>query len=319
MKLRAYVLSKAVTLCVLSVAAVLWGLFAYLTGAHPVLLWGSEIVFVVTVVLRYTLGYLLTRAKLQKLQRQADNLSEKYLLGELLPVPYDAVERAYFTVMKEISRAAVGEIEKAGREKEDYFAAVEKWIHEIKTPLTACSLICDNGGDPVKLRRELKKADNCTDVILQYARLRSAENDTHIANVRIADVINNAVKGQHELLTAAKIGVSVDGDFGVYTDAKAFGFIIKQLLINCAKYCPSCHIAVTAQAGRVTVADNGPGIAAHELPRITERGYTGGGHCAGTGMGLYIVSELCKRLDITLTVQSRPGEGTQFTFTFPAA
>ncbi|HBV52829.1 MAG TPA: sensor histidine kinase, partial [Clostridiales bacterium] len=73
------------------------------------------------------------------------------------------------------------------------------------------------------------------------------------------------------------------------TDAKALCFIIKQLLINAAKYCPGCKIEITAEHGRITVRDNGVGIPSHELRRVTERGFTGSaGRRQGgsTGMGL---------------------------------
>ncbi len=318
MKMRDYFSSKAVSLCFCGIAALCWGAFAYIAGASPVLLWGSEIIYVAAVILRYSAGYAATNARLKKLKRNKDELSEKYLLGELMEKPHDAVAREYYYVMKEVSRSAIGEAERAAREKEEYFEYVEKWIHEIKTPFTACSLICDNGADEVKLRRELKRADNLTDSVLQYARLRGAEQDTVISRVSVADIIAEAVKSQRELLVAAKISVTAQGDFPVCTDAKAVSFILRQLLINCAKYCYGCGVKITADNGILTVADNGPGIAEHELPRIFNRGFTGEyGRKAGTGMGLYIAAELCKRLDIEYGAKSEQGKGTVFTFSFP--
>lgn len=138
-----------------------------------------------------------------------------------------------------LPRSAVGVAEGAIREKDEYCDYVESWIHEIKTPLTACSLILANGGDGRKLKTELKRADNLTENILYYARMRSAEKDTQIKKVRVSDVIDEAIKSQMELLIAAKISVETLGDFEVYTDSKALCFILKQLLINCAKYCPA--------------------------------------------------------------------------------
>ena len=149
--------------------------------------------------------------------------------------------------MKEVSRSAIGAAENAVREKEEYCEYVESWIHEIKTPLTACSLILANGGDPAKLKRELKRADNLTETILYYARLRSPEKDTSIAAVSAAAVVAEAVKSQRELLVAAKIGVETTGDFSVYTDGKSLCFILKQLLINCAKYCRGCRVKISAK------------------------------------------------------------------------
>ena len=52
-----------------------------------------------------------------------------------------------------------------------------------------------------------------------------------------------------ELLIAAGISVEIEGDFTVYTDGKTLAFILKQLLINCAKYCTGCHIVITAEKG----------------------------------------------------------------------
>lgn len=68
--------------------------------------------------------------------------------------------------------------------------------------------------------------------------------------------------------------------------------------------------------------DNGPGIPAHELNRVTERGFTGtAGRNRGqsTGMGLYIVSELCKILNIGLEISSEEHCFTRFIFHFPSS
>lgn len=65
---------------------------------------------------------------------------------------------------------------------------------------------------------------------------------------------------------------------------------------------------------------NGPGIPAHELRRVTERGFTGSaGRARGesTGMGLYIVSKLCEALNISLEISSEEGRFTRFSFRFP--
>ena len=124
-----------------------------------------------------------------------------------------------------------------------------------------------------------------------------------------------------ELLITADIGVSVDGEAAVYTDAKLLVFILKQLLINCAKYCPGCQIHIVLKTDCLIFEDNGPGIPAHELTRVTERGFTGSAgrnHSGSTGMGLYIVSELCKKLNIGLELASQEQRFTRFTFRFSA-
>ena len=318
MSFKEYLASKAAGLCLCAVACILWGIFSFFAGAGGVLLWGSELFFVLFAAVWLSVGYFGARKRLKRLEKIKDGLEEKYLLGELLPRPQDAVEREYFEAMGEVSRAAIGAAENARREKEEYCEYVESWIHEIKTPLTACSLILDNGGDASKLKRELKRADNLTETILYYARLRSSEKDRRIGETSAAALVAEAIQSQRELLVAAKIGVEASGDFFVHTDGKSVCFILKQLLINCAKYCRGCRVRISAENGRISVEDDGPGIPAHELPRVTERGFTGaGGRSAdGTGMGLYIVSELCKKLEIELEIDSALGKGTRFSLIF---
>lgn len=75
---------------------------------------------------------------------------------------------------------------------------------------------------------------------------------------------------------------------------------------------------ITAEDGCISVSDNGSGIPSHELRRVTSRGFTGanGKSAGGTGMGLYIVSELCKKLEIELEIFSEVGKGTKFVLRF---
>lgn len=256
------------------------------------------------------------------LQNRLDTMSEKYLIGETLTRPRDAVALQYYLLMQEISRSAIGAVEKARTEQQNYCEYVEQWVHEMKTPLTACSLILTNGGESFKLRRELRRADNLTETILTYARMRTAEKDTQISLVDLRAVCDQAVREEMELLIAAGICVLIEGYSQVYTDPKLLVFILKQLLINCAKYCPNCRIQMELSENRLILEDNGPGIPAHELRRVTERGFTGSlGRSRGesTGMGLYIVSQLCRNLNIRMELTSEEGLYTRFVFQFPAS
>ncbi len=319
MSLRNYIGSKAITLCFIAIGALILAGFMALCGVKNELILLSELLLFLITLLWLFFSYYFEVKKVKKLKALADGVEEKYLIGETMKKPKGLLEREYYEIMKTISRSAIGVAEQALRDKEDYCAYVESWIHEIKTPLTACSLILANGADTRKLRRELKNADNLTENILYYARMRGAQKDLKIRQVNVRKVMDEAVSSQMELLTAAKIGVNVEGYFIVYTDDKSLLFILKQLLINCAKYCGGCHIEMTAKDGRISVKDNGIGIPSYEIKRVTERGFTGtNGRRLGnsTGMGLYIVSELCKNLEIGLTIESEQGVYTQITLSF---
>lgn len=334
--------SKAVALCFLGMGGLCIGMILAVAGTERALIGLLAAAYVTVILLWVLVSGFLERRRMAELERLLESLPERHLLGEVLPKPVNSLEKRYFRIMKELSRACLGIAEQERREKEAYCDYVESWIHEMKTPLTACSLILDNGGDGRKLRRELKRADNLTESILYYARLRTAQKDIKIREFSVAAVVDEAVKSQMELLIGAKIRVETEGDFRVSSDGKSLCFILKQMLINCAKYCPGCQVRISAKEGEVSVRDDGPGIPAHELRRVTERGFTGSrgrsrvridpardgtealsgsrdfgdNASGGTGMGLYIAKELCRRLGITMTVESEEGEYTCITLSY---
>ncbi len=320
MSLWRYVCAKAVPLCAAAMASLYLMLVCWFCAIPAslslILLLSGALVLLACVLV----GWRRTDRRLRALRRRLDALPERYLIGETLQRPRDAVELEYYLLMKEISRSAIGAVEQARSEMEDYCDYVERWVHEIKTPLTACSLILANGRDSSKLRQELRRADNLSETILTYAKLRTAEKDTQIALADLRATCDQAIREEMELLIAADISVSIDGAAEVYTDAKRVVFILKQLLINCAKYCPGCRIQIELEPGCLIFEDDGPGIPAHERTRVTERGFTGSAgrkHGGSTGMGLYIVSKLCEALNISLEIASEEGCFTRFSFRFP--
>lgn len=316
-----YIQSKSISLCLAGIAIFYLTLVVWLCGLPFSLLFILLISGLSILLFCMLFSWKRAERRIQILKSRLETIKEKYLIGETLPRPRDSVELQYFLLMQEISRSAIGAVEQAREEKQDYYDYMESWVHEIKTPLTACSLILANGGNPSKLRRELKRADNLTETILTYAKLRTVEKDTQISLVDLRIVCDQAVREEMELLINAGIAVFISGEGHVYTDSKLLVFILKQLLINCAKYCPDCQIHIELEENSFSFEDNGPGIPSYELHRVTERGFSGAaGRKQGqsTGMGLYIVSQLCRSLNIQMEITSLEGTFTRFTFRFSA-
>jgi two-component system phosphate regulon sensor histidine kinase PhoR len=71
----------------------------------------------------------------------------------------------------------------------------------------------------------------------------------------------------------------------------------------------------------VSVTDEGPGIPAEHIPRLTERFYrvdsARSRELGGTGLGLAIVKHIVNRHRGTLTVASKEGAGSTFSVSFP--
>ena len=66
--------------------------------------------------------------------------------------------------------------------------------------------------------------------------------------------------------------------------------------------------------------DNGPGIEAHHIDKLTERFYrvdsTESRESRGTGLGLSIVNEIVQKHGASLKIESQPNIGSKFSIIF---
>ena len=91
---------------------------------------------------------------------------------------------------------------------------------------------------------------------------------------------------------------------------------VEQVLSNAVKYAPGGHVKIFARDTWLVIEDDGIGVAQEDLPRIFEKGFTGGNgrlEKRSTGIGLYLCREICRRLGHTITAASETGRGTRIT------
>lgn len=318
--MKLFLLDRIITIGFLLLSFIFMLLFLALLNIPFVTILSIAMIFVSLCIGWLAVSFFVMKRRRNRISSLLQQMEAPYLIGALLPKPSSFIEQQYVEMMRIVSQDAIYRVEQANREAREYKEFVEQWIHELKTPLTAMSLILANNPDTRKLRRELKRLDNLTDHVLHFARLQSIEKDKQFSKFPLAPLLNQAVKNQMDLLIAAKIEVSIEGDATIYNDQKTLQFIVNQFLINSAKYCPGSKVSMRMDENTFTYEDNGIGIPKHELPRIFERGFTGAnGRTLGTstGMGLYIVATLCKELHIQLDVDSQIEQFTRFTLTFP--
>ena len=118
------------------------------------------------------------------------------------------------------------------------------------------------------------------------------------------------------------------GEFIMDFDADKFMQIVSNLLSNALKFTPkdgkvelSTENLPSQHSFSIRVKDNGPGIAAEHLPQIFDRFYRIENPLlqsqSGSGLGLALTRELITLMNGTVSVESEPGAGTQFTITLP--
>lgn len=202
------------------------------------------------------------------------------------------------------------------------------WIHEIKTPLTAMKLIIDrtqNHQLKSELMYEWLRIYYLLDQQLHQKRIPFIENDLFIEKVELEPLIYSEIHTLRSWCLKKKIGFEVVLDSPhVLTDAKWLSFILRQLLTNAVKYSHedsdiALHSSQHMGQTTLTLSDQGRGIAARDLPRIFEKGFTSTGNPDqhATGMGLYLAKKASVPLQLHLSVQSTVGTGTIVTITFP--
>ena len=269
---------------------------------------------------------------------QAD---QKYLLGELMPQSFRLEDNLYQDMIRRSNKSVIEKIRSIEDARQEYREYIESWVHEIKAPIANIALLCENqknmtafsspqapqktesahtafpnitGSETIRrILRENRKTENYVDMALFYARSDEVYKDYIIKETSLQKTAEEVLQKNKYSFIQCHIQAEVNCKDTVYTDTKWIAFILDQLVLNAVKYRrdtePQIRIFTkkTSQGVRLTVADNGLGIPAEELPRIFDKGFTGSnGRARGrsTGMGLYLCRKLCAKLGIQIHAES---------------
>ena len=200
------------------------------------------------------------------------------------------------------------------KEREDY---IRLWSHEIKTPLTRMKLMLDDNhqNSNNKLQKQVRIIQSQLDLLLTYERIKSFNSDIHFKEVNLREECNHCLKNLMEMAIDKNLIVQNNLPNVTYlTDEKWLKIVIEQLLMNAIKYSnDNGQIKIELQKNVLKISDNGIGIYAEDLPEIFKAGYIGKNtrqNENASGLGLYIVNQICQKLNIGINVQSVENHGT---------
>lgn len=270
--------------------------------------------------------YHVQKRYLNQLLDMTEQLEERYLIPEIMTIPEKADEQVFYQIMKMAEKSMLEKIGAIQNERKEYKEYIEQWIHEVKTPITAMKLLCENNRSSFarEILAELENINQYTDQALYYARSEHTEKDYSVRETDLCDVVHSAIADNKYLLRQNNMTITIDDiETKVYTDDKWVRFILNQIIGNAIKYRteqPVLHFsAIKTNDGIVlSVSDNGIGIPQSDLPRIFEKGFTGRNGRIGknsTGIGLYLCKRLSDKLGIGLTVHSE-NKGTAIMLSF---
>lgn len=301
-------------------------LFLTATGSDIQGIFFISAIWIVILISYLMITCFMRKKYLDKLLLMAEKLDERYLLPEIMTMPENAEEQIFYQIMKMAEKSMLEKIDEVQRERKEYKEYIEQWIHEVKTPITAMKLLCENNHFDFTrdMLVELERIHRFTEQALYYARSEHTEKDYSIREIQLSDVVHGAIADSKYLLRQNHVLLTVDNiENAVYTDDKWVRFILNQIISNVVKYCtkqPALHFFTAAKDDKVLlfIEDNGIGIPSSDLPRIFEKGFTGqNGRIVqnSTGIGLYLCKRLCDKLGIGLTVYSE-NKGTTITLSF---
>lgn len=236
-----------------------------------------------------------------------------------------------------INRAAHHAVERA---RVDFVANAS---HELRTPLAAIlgfveTLADEKAGGDAEIRarflevmlKEAKRMQRLIDDLISLSRIEAEKYDLPEDRVSMATLLTEVASELRNQQggTKTQVILQVDpGDVIVTGDRAQLSQLVHNLAGNAIKYGrPGAPVRIglrrDEQTIRLSVTDEGEGIAPEHIPRLTERFYrVDAGRSrtiGGTGLGLAIVKHIVERHRGRLDISSALGKGTVVSVAFPA-
>ena len=226
--------------------------------------------------------------------------------------------------------------------------------HEIRNPLAALVGIIETLQGPAKddaeareqfldiMRQETGRMTRLVDDLLSLSRIELAADQPPVETCDLDDIIAGVIGSAQPFAASYRVTLERRGERQlppIQGTPDQLHQLFTNLVDNAVKYggreqtvvvetavLDRAPIEAGALAGRravaVSVTDQGPGIAAEHIPRLTERFYrvdkARSRNAGGTGLGLAIVKHITRRHRGELQIESELLEGSTFTIYFPA-
>ncbi|MGE7625407.1 sensor histidine kinase [Viridibacillus sp. NPDC096237] len=290
----------------------------------------THVIGLLFVSLYITIGYYYRRSFYVEINNLIENQQKDFPVEMLKPQNYE--QALYAKMIKRMNDNYSKQLQQLIEEKVDHQDFIMSWIHEVKLPITASSLLIENSkGKTVdflvdKFEDELNKIDNYVEQALYYSRIDSFSKDYLITDVQLNQIIKQSVKKYAKLFITKRIRFHIEeAQQFVQSDSKWLTFIIDQITANALKYVNeegeiSFWFEEDSREKRLLIQDTGIGIKDEDVSRVFERGFTGSTgriHTKSTGMGLYLTKQMVLKLGHDISIQSQEGKYTRIIIHFP--
>jgi len=211
--------------------------------------------------------------------------------------------------------------------------------HELRSPLTVIAGYVDALSDetdrdsewqgPIEeMGRQVERMKAVVEGLIELSRLETTGNEAPLEEVNVCAMLA-LMRKEASLAASPKptVHLALDSDAKLLGQEAEIHSILGNLIGNARKYTPPhgevwVRYWVDERGAHCSVKDSGPGIAAHHLPRLTERFYridpSRDRKTGGSGLGLAIVKHAITRHRGSLEIHSTEGSGSEFIVHFPS-
>ena len=243
------------------------------------------------------------------------DLQKRVMLSiDELPEATNQSEEDYQKLIKVIHQDKIDLITQKDHDYEEMMEYYTLWAHQIKTPIAAMRLLLSDKEES-ECEEELFKIEQYVEMVLTYLKVDHQGNDFQFEFVDIDSCIKQCIRKYVKLFIRKKLQLNYEArSLQVLTDEKWLCFVIEQLLSNAIKYTPSGYVNIEVKDEMLIIEDSGIGIQKEDLPRVFEKGFTGYNgrkDKKSSGIGLYLVKQVCNRLGHKISIESELGKYTR--------
>ncbi|UFJ43007.1 sensor histidine kinase [Brevibacillus humidisoli] len=262
--------------------------------------------------------YLTHRLIYQRLSTPVDALEEV-----MQPLGNAPLARALDESYQRHYRLYSEQLHRYEQKQREHNTFIQQWVHQMKTPLSVIQLLLQDQDDSQSdsVREELDRLKRGLETVLYLSRLDRFDRDFVIEPVSLRSLVQQVLSENKRLFIRNEVypELRVDAQWLVASDEKWLSFVLNQLITNAVRYSAGKSRKVSFVAYRrgtsvaLEVIDYGIGIPKQDLQRVFQPYFTGENgrkYTESTGMGLYLVREICSRLDHAVELESEPGKGT---------
>jgi len=224
------------------------------------------------------------------------------------------------------------ELKKINQELDSF---VNRTSHDLRAPLssvTGVTNLMENETNVTTLhdyavlqKRTLQRMDDLINDIIDFSKNKRLQ--LALEEINFSAIVNDALEDHKHAKNAAELQILVEVQQSkrFVSDARRVSTIINNLISNAIKYadlskskpCVGVSIEVTDHVATINVSDNGIGIEESKLSKIFTMFYRATSSATGSGLGLYIIKETVDKLNGSISIDSKIGEGTSIKIELP--